>query len=343
MLPNALPTPRTTPLRGGPSLRWGILGPGRIARNWAATVLANTDQRIVAAGSASPERAAAFARELGIERAVDHRALVADPEVDAIYVASLNEQHVEHALLAIEAGKHVLVEKPIATTGADARRLAAAARAAGVYLAEAWWTRFLPQTDVILQLRDGGALGEIGLVSAEFARPFDREESARVFAPTLGGGALLDIGVYPLHWIRTILGPGAIVSVNGSITPEGIDARSVIMQSHTGGALSISAIALDLDGPESSIISGTRAAVHLPHTFFRAGSFDLIAGDERMTYTDPNGLRSHEGLCYEATAVAADIAAGLRESPLHPLGDSIAVLDLIDDVRRRIGAIAPAA
>ena len=342
MLPAAFPAPRTAPLRGGPIAGWGIIGPGWIAGEWADAVRSNTEQRLVAVGSSSLDRARAFAAEHGVERAYgDYRALVADPEVDVVYIASRNEAHAEHALLAIEAGKHVLVEKPLATGAAEARRIAEAAAAAGVYALEAMWTRFLPQTDVILQLVADGVLGELGMVTAEFSQPFDRAANARIFAPTVGGGGLLDIGVYPLHWVRMLLGPGRTEAVVGARTPEGVDARAVIVQAHDGGARSVASCAIDLDSPWSTVVSGTRAAIQLPWRFFTPGGFDLIADGERRSYADPNGLRMHQGLCYEAAAVAADIEAGRSESALHPLAASIAVLELIDEARRRLGAITP--
>ena len=340
---DGFPAVRTAPLRGGPVLRWGVLAPGRIARLWADAVLAHTDQRIVAVASRDAERASAFATRVGAERAYDsYAAMLADPGVDVVYVASTNELHREHALLVIAAGKHVLIEKPMGCSAAEAREIAAAARAAGVFAMEAMWTRFLPQTDVLLQLVVDGALGELAIVDAEFCAPFDRARSARVFAPTIGGGALLDIGIYPLSFGRFLLGPSDSFVATGTLTTEGVDARTVIVQEYASGARAIATTALDAAESQLARVIGSTARVEFTEPFFTAGSFDLVAAGERRRYVDPNGIRGHAGLGYQASAVAAHIAAGRTEAPERPLAESIAVIELIDEARRRIGAISPA-
>ena len=162
-LPATLPVPQFAPLRGGPVLRWGIIAPGNIAHQFATGLRKHTDQRITAVASRSAERAASFAADFDVERVhASYEALVADPEVDIVYVASPHTSHREHALLAIAAGNNVLVEKPIGISAAEAREVAAAASAAGVFLLEAMWTRFQPKTVLIHQLVADGAIGDRG-------------------------------------------------------------------------------------------------------------------------------------------------------------------------------------
>ena len=162
------PAVRVAPLRGGPVLRWGVLAPGTIAGDFVATVRQNTDQRVTAVASRSIERGRAFADRHGVERVHEsYEALVADPAVDIVYVASPHSEHARLGLLAITAGKHVLIEKPIATSAREAEEIAAAARAAGVFAAEAMWTRYLPQFDVLDQVLQRGDLGTIRLATAE--------------------------------------------------------------------------------------------------------------------------------------------------------------------------------
>jgi len=256
-------------------------------------------------------------------------------------VASTNELHREHALLAIAAGKHVLVEKPLGCSAAEAREIEAAARVAGVFAMEAMWTRFLPQTDVLLQLVEGGELGELAVVAADFCVDFDRQRSARVFVPTIGGGALLDIGVYPISFAGFLLGTPDAIHVSGTITEPGVDARTIIVGEYASGARSIATTALDTSTAQSARVIGTRASVELAEPFFVAGGFHLVSGDARQRYDDPNGLVGHAGLCYQATSVAAHVDAGRTEAPERTLAESIAVLEIIDEARRRIGAIAP--
>ncbi|MCU1529066.1 MAG: oxidoreductase, partial [Frondihabitans sp.] len=194
-----LPAPRFTDPRDAPALRWGILAPGVIANDFVDSLLRHTDQRVVAVGSRSAERAAAFAAKHGAERSYgSYEQLVSDPRVDVVYVASPHSEHEEHALLAIAAGKHVLIEKPIAVDAAGARRIADAARAAGVFVTEAMWTRYRPQSDIVRQILERGDLGAVRIVTADFGGYATYDPTSRLFDPALAGGALLDLGVYPV-------------------------------------------------------------------------------------------------------------------------------------------------
>lgn len=182
----------------------------------------------------------------------------------------------------------------------------------------------------------------VAFVAAEFCSPFDRSRNARVFAPTPGGGALLDIGVYPISFARFFLGAPRSVQVSGSVVlPEGVDARSVVVQEYATGARGIATTALDAAPSQLARVIGGTASIEYREPFFVASAFELVAGGDRHRYADPNGIRGHEGLCYQATAVAAHIAEGRTDAPERPLDESIEVLALIDEARRRIGAIAP--
>jgi len=337
-----LPTPKTAPLTGGPTLRWGIIAPGWIATQLATTVRANTDQEIVAVASSSAERAADFAARFEIPKHFDsYSALVEDPEVEAVYVASLNHQHFDHAMLAIEAGKHVLIEKPVGVSADEARRIHDAATRAGVLAMEAMWTRFLPQTDVLLQLRDEGVFGDLGVVHADFCEMFHPERNARVFSPTVGGGALLDIGIYPLSFAQFLLGDAEAFTVTGTLTDGGVDATTVIAQSYASGARSVSVTSLELAPAQGAEVIGSKARAKFTEPFFVAGGFDLLIGDECHEWRDPNGIVGHGGLCYQVTAFAEHVADGLLDSPFRPFADTITILETIDEARRLIGAIAP--
>ncbi len=203
-----LPATRTPDPAAAPALRWGVIGPGEIAGDFVAALQQHTRQRVVAVGSRSAERAAAFAATYGVPNVhVGYEALVADPEVDVVYIATPHSEHTANALLAIAAGKHVLIEKPVAVTADLARTIFAAAEAAGVFAMEAMWTRFLPQTDVVAQLLEDGALGPLSLATADFAGgAAPRDPSSRLLDPAQGGGALLDLGVYVAWWAQFALG-----------------------------------------------------------------------------------------------------------------------------------------
>jgi predicted dehydrogenase len=185
--PSTLPEPRTPDPRTAPALRWGVLGTGWIAERFTSAVHRHTAQRVVAVGSRSQGSARAFAEQVGAARAHPSYAdLVSDPEVDVVYVATPHHLHAEHALLAIDAGKHVLVEKPFTLDAASAREVAAAAAARGVFCAEALWTLFLPRYDVVRQLLADSALGDLQTVLADHAEWFGPEH--RIQRPELAGG-----------------------------------------------------------------------------------------------------------------------------------------------------------
>src|SRR5919112_2445733 len=202
MLPSHLPEPELyRPGTGEPSLRWGMVGAGWIAGEFAKAVRTHTAQRIVAVASRSPERASSFAATHGIELALGStEQLVTHPGVDVVYVATPQSEHLATGRAAIAAGKHVLIEKPITVTSAEARTLAEEARAAGVLVMEAMWTRYLPQTSVIRQLLADGVLGDVRAVLADHGQAIAADPQHRLYRPELGGGALLDLGVYPVQF-----------------------------------------------------------------------------------------------------------------------------------------------
>lgn len=329
-----LPAPRTAPLVGGPQLRWGVVGLGEIAGDFVATLHANTNQRVQAVGSRSVERADRFAAVHGIpNRYGDYRQLVEDPTVDIVYVASVNSEHRALAELAVGAGKHVLVEKPMGVNAEDTRAIAEAAQRAGVFAMEAMWSRFLPQTDVLRQLLDDGVLGDIPLVTADFGANFGDDRSAPVFQEALGGGVLRDIGIYPVWFARFVLGSPTAITVRGSRLDSGLDAQASMILDAREGAQALLSTTILADTPTVASICGTAARVEVRSPFLMPDGFDIVVGDERQSWTDRSGLRLREGLCWQATAIAQHVDDGLTQSPLHTLDDSLAIIETLDSVR----------
>ena len=293
-----------------------------------------------AVASRSFERATTFAARWGVGRAYDsYERLVADPGIDIVYIAAPHSEHRPLALLAIAAGKHVLIEKPIALTALEASEIADAARTAGVFAMEAMWARFLPQTTVIATLLADGMLGEVGLVAADYGSIFDFDAASRAFDPALGGGALLDIGVYPVWFAHFVLGPPSRVTASGSITSTGVDGQAAILFSTASGAEAQLSTSMTVSTPVRATVSGTLASLDIDAPFVAPGGFTVYRDgtDAPLRYDDPTALRWREGLVWQATAVAQHIADGLTESPLHPLDTSIAVLHTIDEARRQLG------
>ncbi len=333
----SLPQAEFAPLRGGPVLRWGVLAPGRIAANWVDAVHGNTDQRVVAVASRTLARAEEFAAANGIDRAYgSYDQLVADPEVDIVYVAAPHNFHAELALLAIEAGKHVLIEKPIATTTADARAIREAAKAAGVFAMEALWSRYLPQSSVISRLLADGALGDVSFAGADFGFSAPVELDGRMYSPDLAGGALLDLGVYTSWFAHFVFGAPTSISAAGSLAVTGVDAQSIVTLGYGGTAQAVVSCSMIADTGQHGVIGGSAGRIEVG-SFMSPSSFSLHQGGrEPLVFPTPE-LLWHGGLCYQAAAAAQYVTDGRRESPLHSLEDSIAVLTVLETARAQLG------
>ena len=341
--PTSLPLPRTAPLRGGAALRWGILAPGDIAKDFVHAMHTHTDQRAVAVAGRSLDRAHAFAQANGIPRVCEsHQALVEDSDIDIVYVASPHSEHKRLALLAIAAGKPVLIEKPIALTAAEAREIRDAARQAGVFAMEAMWTRYLPQTDVMVQLRDDGVLGELRLAIADFGTRGSTDPAGRIYNPALGGGALLDLGVYPVWFSQFWLGRPELITTVGSLTSTGVDAQTAIVLSFAAGAQALLSTNLLAFSPARASLTGTDARIEVNPWMAVPAGFELVKpgkGDVRLQFVNDTPLQFRDGLAWEAAAVAQYVADGLLDSPLHPLEFAIETMETMDAIRSQIGTL----
>ncbi|CAD7716664.1 scyllo-inositol 2-dehydrogenase (NADP(+)) IolU [Xanthomonas hydrangeae] len=240
MAPTTFPEPDLfLPGQGEPSLRWGVLGPGLIAAAFVSALRKHTRQQPFAVASRNRARADTFAKTWAMERAYDsYQALVDDPEIDIVYVATPHSEHLEHGLLALRAGKHVLIEKPMTTCADDARVLVQEARARGLFLMEAMWSRYLPHTSVLRKLLAHGAIGEVRHVFADLSQIGPNDPMHRQRRPELGGGALLDLGVYTVQFSSMILAAPTAIAATGALTDTGVDAFSTVVLSHAAIAQS---------------------------------------------------------------------------------------------------------
>lgn len=337
----ALPKSRVSDLAGAPAVRWGVLAPGWIARQFTATLHQNTQSRVVAAASRSLERAEQFAADFGVERSYgSYEQLVGDPDVDAVYVASPHSHHHEHTLLALSAGKPVLVEKAFTQNAAQADEIVAAARANGLLLVEAMWTRFLPHVDIARQLLADGALGDVLMVEADHGQYFDIPPSHRLLDPALAGGSLLDLGVYPISFASFVLGAPDVITARGDLAATGVDAQvSAVLQ--TGAAHAIVSTTQWAKTPTTASISGTRARIEIPGDFYRPQPPALVDRDGERHVADGGPIVGHDGLVYQAAHFAQLLAEGRTESPLLPLDESVAIMRTMDEIRRQIGVVYP--
>ena len=312
-------------------LRWGIISTGGIARTFVND-LQYTDSGVAAAvGSRTLEAANTFADRFAIPRRYgSYEELVHDPGVDAVYVGTPHPMHFENAKLALEAGKPVLVEKAFTMTAQDAIALVAIARAKGLFVMEAMWTRCLPHVAALNQLIADGALGEIVSVQADHGQYFDYDPSSRWFNPELGGGALLDLGVYPVSFASMLLGRPSKMVTMIDLAPTGVDRQVSMIFGYDGGAQAYLNTTTDAKTPTTATISGTKARIEVDGDFYAPSSFTFVerAGESRRYEFATQG----RGLHYEAAEVARCLREGLRESPLMPLDETISIMQTMESV-----------
>jgi predicted dehydrogenase len=319
-----------------PPLRWGILAAGGIAHNFARTIPAHTASTVVAVGSRSRDRAQSFADDEGIGRAHgSYEELVSDPEVEAVYVASPHSEHRDHALLAIEAGKHVLVEKAFTRNAAEAREVVEAAQARGVFAMEAMWSRFLPHMVALRAALADGAIGDIVALIASHGQPI--AHVPRMARPELAGGALLDLGIYPLAFAFDVLGEPSTVHATGQLTDAGVDATLAITLGYPDAVAQLSTTMLARTHNVAEI-AGTGGRITLPETFFAPSSFTVSPRDGEPWTVAPEVTG---GFQYQAAEVARRVHAGELESPWHPWAETIATMAAADEIRRQVGVVFP--
>ena len=353
------------------TVRWGVLGTGTIAAKLAADMAHAPSARLAAVASRDPARAAAFAARFGGARVHEtYEALVADPEVDAVYVATPNALHRDHALLAIAAGKPVLVEKPFALDAAEAREIAEAARAAGVFCMEAMWTRFLPVIAEAKRIVDAGGIGRPTLVRAALGFPAPTDPASRFNDPALGGGALLDLGIYGVSMAHLFLGAPTAVHAHLVPGPTGADRQATALLSHDGAAAELAA---SHDAPlvNTLEIVGTAGRIDVAEPFLQARRARIVTfrAPERAEPPRPDGAAKAllkrtglwplaraaaraalgrdgkaftgdfpgEGYQFELEEVARRLAAGETESPAMTLADTVASMETLDRLRAAAG------
>jgi predicted dehydrogenase len=318
-------------------IRWGVLATGGIAHAFARDLARLPDAEIVAVGSRTQASADAFAAEFDVANRHDsYEALVADPDVDAVYVSTPHPGHRAATLMAIEAGKAVLVEKPFAMDSAQAGEMIDAARARGTFLMEAMWMRFLPHIARVREILAEGTLGQIAYVTAEHGQWFAADPQFRLFAPSLGGGALLDLGIYPVSFAHFVLGPPARITAVSDPAFTGVDATTSMIFQYEGGAHAVLTTSLAAASNNPAAIYGSEARLEIDGWFYTPTTFRVIArdGTELERYEVPDG---GHGLRHEAAEVGRCLRAGLTESPLLPLDETLAIMRSLDEIRRQIG------
>jgi predicted dehydrogenase len=323
-------------------IRWGILGTGAIADSFTDDLARVPDAEAVAVavGSRSTAAAARFAGRHGIGRAFGSWAeLAADPDIDVVYVATPHTAHHAAASLCLEAGKAVLCEKPFTINAGEARRLVDQAQKHGVFLMEAIWMLTNPAIRRLVELVTDGAIGALRSVHADFGLAGPFEPDHRLRDPQLGGGALLDLGVYPVSLAHLLLGLPATIATSAQLTAEGVDANTGILIGYDSGAVALLSCSIEAASPCVATITGTRGLITLERPFFRPDGFLLHRnGAEPQQVSMPyDGL----GYVHEIQETGRCLRAGLLQSPLVPWRHSLEVMLTLDSVREQIGVGYP--
>ena len=319
--------------------RWGVVGPGGIAERFANAMSSVDDGEIVVVASRSIDRANAYGDRHGVpHRHVGADALVADDDVDAVYVATPHSHHEIDTLTALQSGKHVLCEKAFALDAKQARRMGEAARTNGRFLMEAMWSRFLPAYRRLRELLDDGAIGDPLVVEADFGFRAHVDASHRLFDLALGGGALLDLGIYPLQLCAFVLGPPERVIADGVVGETGADELVTALLHHDGDRLGAMKAATRVALSCSARISGSRGWIELP---------PFMHCPTSITVHRPSGAElidcsfAGDGLRFEIEEVHRCIANDALESAVMPLDESIALMDVLDEIRGQVGVVYP--
>ena len=319
------------------TIRWGILATGRIAENFAKDLLLADGNELAAVGSRHLDAAAEFAERFGGARAHgSYEELVADPDVDVIYVATPHSRHLDDVMLCFEAGKHVLCEKPLALNADDAAAMITEARSRHLFFAEAMWTRTNPNTRAMLKAVRDGVIGTPKQVRAELGYAAE-EEKTRMWDPALGASALLDMGIYPVTFAYLLLGEPATISAAGVLSDQGIDVNAGATLTYPGGAVANIAWNQVAWSDNRGTIAGDAGFIEMHGRFHESSGYSATVDDVTDTYEQPVIGR---GYSHEIIEVAECLRSGATESALLPLDESLAIMKQLDEILHQLG-VAP--
>jgi len=319
-------------------IRWGILGTGGIASKFADGLSVLTDAELAAVGSRTQEGADRFGEQYQIPRRhASYEALATDPDVDVIYIATPHTFHNENTRLCLEAGKAVLCEKPFAINAVEAAGMIELAREKGLFLMEAMWTRYLPVIMHVRRLIAEGAIGEVRMLTADFGFRTGFNPEGRLFNPDLGGGALLDVGIYPVSLAYALFGQPDTIKTLAGLGETGIDEQSAYLFGYESGQLALLSSAVRTNTPHEAIIAGTEGLIRIPD-WWHARQFTLTKNGETEVVELPfygNGYN------YEAAEVMRCLREGLLESETMPLDETLAIMGTMDAIREQWGLVYP--
>ena len=317
-------------------LNWAIMGPGSISVAFLNDIrIAGLE--VLAVGSRSADRAEAFAAEHSVPRAHgSYEALVADEEVDVVYIATTNNAHFGNAKLALDAGKHVLLEKPFTLDAAQATELALIARSRNVFLMEAMWTRFLPNHTELFKKLAEGIIGEPLYLMADHNQNLPKHSFPRLHDPALGGGSLLDLGVYPISLAHRLFGNPLRIQASASLMTGNLDESIGAIFDYSGGRQTIIHSSVRSTGPVKAFILGTSGRIEMDKSFYGFSPFTVFDFDDNVIYQYEGNIEGR-GMQYQALEVERCIGSGLIESPIMSLDETIQIMEVMDQIRSLTG------
>jgi len=327
-------------LKKSSMIRWGILGTGRIAKTFAQGLAVLPDAELVAVGSRSQSAADAFGDEFRVpHRHASYVALADDPDVDVVYVATPHSLHRENSRLCLQAGKAVLCEKPFAINAAQAEEVIALARKKRLFLMEAMWTRFLPVLVRVRELLAEGAIGEVRLLNADFGFSATFDPRGRLFDPHLGGGALLDVGVYLVSLASMVFGPPVRIASMAHLGRTGVDEQAAAILGYERGQLAVLTTAVRTSTPQEAILMGTGGQMRIHSQWWHPTTLTLAleGREEEVIYLPFEGNGYH----YEAAEVMDCLRSGRLESDVMPLDETLAIMETMDQMRAQWGLRYP--
>jgi predicted dehydrogenase len=318
---------------------WGVLGPGGIARAFAKDLAHLNGHSIGAVGSRSLSNAQSFATEFGGTAYGSYEELVNDSTIDAIYVATPHPAHHDNVILALNAGKPVLCEKPFAVNAVEAQSMVNAAKRNNVALMEAMWARFLPHYAKVREIISSGVLGPIQSIHADHGQRLADQGIPRLVQPELAGGALLDLGIYPISFAHMILGKPQSITSSAVLTEKGVDAQTSMVFTYANGAHSILTTTMIAQTPCRAVVAGLHGWLEIDRTFYNPASMRVVMNDGKTTEY-ANGYKGH-GLREQAEIFKQLVQSGNLESKILTWQDTVDIMKSMDVVRQQIGLKYP--
>ena len=321
------------------NFNWGILGPGGIAKAFAEDLKKLDGHSIAAVGSRTLSNAQSFANTFGGTAYGSYEELVADPQVDAIYVATPHPAHKENVILALNAGKPVLCEKPFAVNATEAQQMVDAANKNGVALMEAMWARFLPHYAQVREIIQSGVLGKIHTIHADHGQRLADQNIPRLVEPTLAGGALLDLGIYPVSFAHMILGNPSKITSSAVLTDKGVDAQTSMIFDYASGAQAVLNTTMIEQTPCRAVVAGLHGWLEIDRTFYNPASMRVVLNDGATTEY-PSSYIGH-GLREQAEVFKQLVKSGQQQSQILNWQDTVDIMKTLDQVRSQIGLKYP--